>query len=813
MSPVTSPFARRSCLAAAFAALLAGLCPSQGFIVGPQDPPAPQPQPLPPQPQPEPLIHPGRPIHPIHRPGPAVELGLLQVKAKIQDGAATTEVEQTFRNVTGVIQEGTWILPLPPGAVADRFTMTVNGQEQKGDVLDANAARQVYENIVRRQRDPGLLEYMGHGCLRARVFPIPPNGEMQVKVRWTQVLPQSGSFREWRYPVRAAFLGGSGPQKLTLTAEIHSQSPIKSVYSPFAGVDIRREGEHKAVATLGIEQGKVPPHDLQLLIGTSEQDFGCHVLCHRPRGQDGVFLMMLSPRHEWPDQQKIPRAITFVIDTSGSMAGEKIEQARAAARSFVASLREQDFFNVIPFSSEARPFFDSPLPATAENRQAAIERIGALDARSGTNIEDAMGRALGQPLPEIAGLVPITVFLTDGLPTVGTTNVDTLLAQIDQKNLHKGRVFAFGVGHDVNTRLLDTIAQRTRGDRDYVLPGENIEVKSGALFAKLSGPVLTDVVVKCDGIEGYDIQPNRTPDMFVGTTLTLVGRYKGEGQPRVLLRGNVGGESREYAFAASFPATAPQNDWLPALWAQKKVAFLMDQIRVNGQNPELVAEITRLGKEHGIVTPYTSHLIVEEGQQLAFRRGFLPADGAVPANDAFFLGADRETRSRLQEELERAGKLPQTGAGGGVAGASGQPGTPGPAGPSTASPLAGLGRQAQQEAEKSREEAADQTEAGEVAVTKSARMRALGRSVTLDSANGSVVGLTHQQIGRKQFHLQDGAWVDRDFQAEMKDKVRKITAFSDEYFALLTERPHLARYLAFSTRLVLVDAGEVIEIQ
>lgn len=783
-------------VAAALAALLAApTALTQGFYVGPQDPPAPQPLPQPAPPPTPPHILPGRPPA-----GPAVTAGLLQVRARIQDGAAATEVEQTLHNRTGVIQEGTWILPLPPGAVADRFTMTINGVEQKGDVLDASAARQVYENIVRRQRDPGLLEYLGHGCLRARVFPIPANGEVLVKVRWAQVLPQSGTFREWRYPVRAAFLGGIGPSKLTVTAEIHSRSGIKSVYSPFAGLDIRREGEHRAIATLGLESGQVPPHDLQLLYGVSEQDFGCHVLTHRPAGRDGWFLMMLSPRHEWPDRPRIRRAVTFVIDTSGSMAGEKIEQARGAARSFLASLGREDFFNVIPFSSEARPFFDAPMPAAADHIKTAIERIAALEARSGTNIEDAMARALGQPMPEIADLVPITVFLTDGLPTVGTTDINTLLAQIEQRNAKKGRVFAFGVGHDVNTRLLDTIAERTRGDRDYVLPGENIEVKAGALFAKLSGPVLTEVEVRCEGIEGYDLQPNRTPDMFVGTTLTLVGRYKGAGQPRVVLRGRTGGELREYTFTADFPDRAPDHDWLPALWAQKKIAFLMDQIRVHGQNPELVEEITRLGKEHGIVTPYTSHLIVEEGQQLAQRRGFLPAGGWD--SNAFFVGTapGAELPVRLRLELERAGRA--SGAGTALETLV------------SADPVApGLAAATQAEADRSRKEAADQTEVGAVAVSKSAEMKALRSLSTVAVDSRSPIALTWHRIGSKHFHLQGGIWVDRDFRADQKDSVRKVAAFSDEYFALLTERPHLARLLAFSTRMVIVDGDLALEIE
>src|SRR5262245_4861406 len=607
------------------------LVPCQGVIM-----PDPVPRPLPwPDMQPRLL--------------PPVATGLLQVRVEVKDGAATTTLTQTLRNTSMQPQEAWWVLPLPAGAAADRFTLTAGGVPMQGEVLDATAARNVYEEIVRKRRDPGLLEYMGNGCLRARVFPIPPQGEVQVAVRYSQLLDRSDGTATVRFPVRSAWLDGVGPEKLSFVVDVQSSAAIKTVWSPQPELQIARDGDHRLLASVEYARGGLPARDLALHFGLADQDFGASALTYRRAGQPGYCVVWLAPKRDWPAQPDIVRSVNLVLDTSGSMAGEKIQQARAAVRTFLQSLRPGDWFNVVPFSTDARPFFAGPVPADAQHRDEALQKVDQLEARGGTNIGDALAFALQHGLPtETVGkqVVPITIFLTDGLPTVGTTDVDALLGQVKTGNASKTRIFVFGVGHDVNTRLLDTLAQDSRGDRDYVQPGEDIEQKTGSLFAKLSGPVMTDVQVTVDGMALEDQEPRVLPDLFVQGQLAVVGRYRGDGAKAIRLRGNVGGAVRDYVFDATFPATSTQHDWLPALWAQRRIGALMDAIRMHGQSQELVAEVTRLGKEFGIVTPFTSHLVVEEGMKIATARGFAP--GAPQPLD----GALEE---RLRVEWGRAG--------------------------------------------------------------------------------------------------------------------------------------------------------------
>ena len=743
----------------------------------------------------DPRLNSTRPVPPTP-PGIARGLSIksLDIKARIVDGIATTTLSQVFHNAGARIAEGTWILPLPEGATADHFTMTMNGTQVSGEVLDSKRARTVYENIVRRQRDPGLLEYMGNGCLRARVFPIPGNSDMKVEVRYRQVLPSVGGVQHWSFPLRAAHVHGRPADRINLDLKIESQKAIKNVYSPTAGTDVLRKGDHEARVSMELGGGRMARRDLDVFYGLSDQEFGLDLLTYRDNRAAGYFVMMLAPKLQWDDSKTMAKCINFVVDTSGSMNGEKIEQARGALRFFVNSLKEQDYFNVIPFSTEAQPFFANPQPADHEHIAKALDLIGKVEAQGGTNIEQALSTALSAQAPPVRHpLVNMTVFLTDGLPTVDTTSTDPLLKIISQSNQREQRIFVFGVGHDVNTQLLDKIAEQSHGTRDYVEPGEDIEVKTSALFTKLSHPVMTGVRIDCQGIEGFDIYPKSTPDLFKGSRLVLTGRYRGTGHHAIRLSGMVEGVHKTFVYEGTFPEHAEANDFIPTLWAQRKVAVLLDAIRLNGQNPELISAIRRLGREHGIVTPYTSHLILEEGQQLAQTRG--RGRGARGGRFDGVFGDDQaaaQVRERLARDLLRAGEVKKSQADQTVAGISGA-----------------LRRQGEK-ARKEMEEMSDVVGGG--AVNRSQALRRLAADKNLGQNEGVATNLVTRHVKGHTFHLIDGVWIDGAFDETMKDKVEEVQAFSEEYFDLLKRHPELAKILALSSRMLVVVAGRAVEI-
>ncbi len=723
-----------------------------------------------------------RTIRTVRRPAPQpVTTENVRVTARIVDGVATTRIEQTLRNPGRRAAEADWVLPLPHGAIADHFTITMNGEVVASEILDAPKARKIYEDIVRRRRDPGLLEYYGQGCLRARVFPVPPSGTVDVVVQYRQVVPANANLREWAFPLRA--VTGLTGAKLSLDVRVESRQPLKTAYSPLPSIDVVRSGDHEIRASLELPAGSIPDRDLQLFYSTHESAFGLDLLTHR-LGDDGYMLAMISPKHEWPEPKNVMRVVQFVIDTSGSMKGKKIKQAQSALRFFVQSLRSTDRFNIIPFSTEARPFFAGPVGADEDNLKKALEKIAAIQAVGGTNIEEAMTSAMLADLPKFdttRTVVPITVFLTDGQPTIGLTDPDQLTKKIATANSDKERIFVFGVGNDVNTRLLDNIAEDSRGDRDYVREDENIEVKTSALFTKLSHPVMTNLALSIDGVEIADRAPKHLPDLFKGSHLLVLARYRGKGQRAIRLRGTVDGVRQELVFEGNFDGRQ-SHDFVPGLWAERRVAVLLEAIRLNGKSKELTDEVRRLGKQFGIVTPYTSHLIVEEGQRVANARGLRRREGRHIASAG--------EADRVADELRKKGA--------GVSLDSGR-----------------LGRRLEQvdreatEAERALDDIAVAPSTGATAVRRSVRLKAMKDRAGVRGFAGddSAVGLTSQRLGSRTFHLVGGAWVDQAFTEAMRGKERRIPAFSDEYFALLRANPDLATCFAFSARLVVVLAG------
>ncbi len=676
----------------------------------------------------------------------------LIVRAQIQDGIATTELEQTIRNEGRSDAEATWVLPLPHGATADGFTMTVAGKEMAGEVLDAGRARAIYEQIVRQRRDPGLLEYFGDGCLRARIFPIPGLGEVKVKVRWRQMLTDSGGMHVWTFPLRAVAANGLRAERTSIDLQLASSKPLKNVFSPLAGVDIVRKGETHARASLEFDQNDQLARDPSVLYSLSEREFGLNLLTWRRAGEPGYYMLMLAPKREWDESTHAPRVVQFVLDTSGSMQGKKIEQAKEAMRFFVKSLRPGDHFNVIPFATDANPFFEQPTPAGKDAVEQALAKIDRIEARGGTNIEDALLRALSAS-PPAGGSVPIVVFLTDGEPTVGSTDKDKLLALARDKNQQRMRVFVFGVGNKVNAKLLDQLADDNGGARDYVREDENLEVKTGDLLTKLSHPVLTDVVVKIDGMETSDAFPKRMPDLFKTSQLVALGRYHGEGQRAIRLRGVLDGVQREFVYEGEFPAQASGHDFVPVFWAERKVGQLLDAIRLHGQNPELMKELQTIAKEYGIVTPFTSHLILEEGVRLGFA-------------------------------------------------------LPGAAGPATAGPSGGQARLYRLGRADAGAEAVEESEAlrsGDDFFLGGARREA--KSKARDALDARV-----RTVGARAFYLAGTTWVDKACPADWEKQARSVVAFSPEYFTLLLAHTDLRATLALGESVAFVLGDEIVRI-
>jgi len=565
------------------------------------------------------------------RPGDAItplSVKYHHVTVEIRNQVAKTTVDQAFLNPFERDIEGTYIFPLPEGASISEFAMWIGEQKISGEILDAREARGIYEDIVRRLKDPAILEYMGRNLFRARVYPIPAKGEKRVRLSYTEVLKAERNFVRYRYPLDTERLSRDPIASVSLSADISSPIPISSVYSPSHKISVRRPSENRATA--GFEESNVRPEkDFVLVYGLSPDDVGLSFI-NWEGGGEGYFMVLASPRAAAEADRVLNKNLILVLDSSGSMSGPKIAQAKEAARFIIRHLDPGDRYSIIDFDDAVNVLSNALEPATAPFRDKGLAFVDGIQDSGGTNIRDAFARALGMMA---AGDRPnYILFLTDGQPTVGITEPAAIVRDLAAANAARARIFAFGVGHDVNTELLDKITLENRGTSVYVAPEENLELALSSFYDKISSPLLADLKLEIKGVETRDVYPRALPDLFRGSQLILVGKYRGAGPVTLVLTGNVGKDARRFVLDGQKLAADPADNFLPRVWATRRIGYLIEEIRLHGSSPELVDEVRKLGLTFGIVTPYTSFLVTER-ERLA-----LPA-AAPEAQDALAKGA------------------------------------------------------------------------------------------------------------------------------------------------------------------------------
>jgi Ca-activated chloride channel homolog len=701
----------------------------------------------------------------------ALPVKSIKIDTKISSQVATTHVEQVFRNNTQFTLEGTYFFPIPETASIAEFAIWEGDRRLVGEVRTREEARRIYDEIVRRQRDPGLLEYAGKDLFQASIFPIPPNSDKKLEITYTQVVRAEGGTVGYRYPL------GTGRQMVEIGSvsgrvEIEAKDALRNVYSPTHSVEVKRTNDRRSVVSFETANAQ-EAQDFQLFYTISKEDFGLTLLTHREPGKDGYFLLMISPKEDWADQEYTAKDVVFVVDTSGSMAeAGKMEKARSALLYGVRILRPQDRFNVISFAGEERLMEAGLIAADDKGRQRGESFVKSLKPVGGTNINGSLLASLAQFTEDNRERPKIIVFMTDGLPTVGTTNVSQIVDNVRKASKPGVRLFTFGVGYDVNTALLDKLAAENGGMADYVEPKEDLEVKVSNFFTKVNYPVLTNLKLDMGGARTDLVYPRGIPDVFRGSQVTLIGRYSGDANlesVRLTLSGQSGNSARSYHYDnLAFPLRNESNDYLPRLWATRRVGWLMEQVRTNGEQKELRDEIVDLGTRYGIVTPYTSYLATESTaitqnlymvQPQQRGRSFGGITGSANAPKDTFRKAPAPNSSPAP---------PNT-----------------PATVSLNSAVADSGLSAVQESKRARE----QQDADKLKV---------------ETRNDAV-----RHVGGKTFYLVDGVWTDSEFKADSGLPETALTFGSDEYFALLKQHPKLASFFSLGERVVVVFEGRV----
>ncbi len=559
-------------------------------------------------PEPHPRIPFPRPL-----PGPhPLKVKSLRVDTRIQGQVATTRISQVFINDLDFVIDGAYFYPLPEDATFVDFAIWDGDKKLRGEVVEREVARNHYLAIVRRCWDPGLLEYAGANLFQARVFPVPARGEKRIEFAYSQILKADHGLVSYVYPLQSGTQ--ANPQLIgntAITVDLQADQGIKTIYSPTHTIDVHREDERRARLSMEARD-LLPDRNFQLFYSLSNADFGLSLLTYREASDDGYFMILFAPKAEQDSSEVAPKDILFVLDTSGSMQERgKMDKALASLKFGVQALHSADRFNIVTFSTDSRKFREHLVAASEEGKRAALQFIERQSAAGGTNIDDALKDALagfeGGDRPRYM------VFVTDGLPTVGETDPGRILRDVSASNGRKSRIFSFGVGYDVNTFLLDQLAARNHGTADYVTPDEDLEVKLSGFFSKLSNPVMTNLEVDWGGVRAFDVYPRELPDLFRGSQITIMGRYSVAGTVPLTLKGLMRGERRTLRYDQNiFPSAAGANDFLPRLWAMRKVGYLLEQIRMSGENDEVKSEIIRLARKYGFVTPYTSYLAADD---------------------------------------------------------------------------------------------------------------------------------------------------------------------------------------------------------
>jgi Ca-activated chloride channel family protein len=638
------------------------------------------------------------------------------------------------------------------------------------------------------------LEYVDHNLFRMRVFPVPPNGDQKVSIRYNSLAPKEGNLVQYTYPLKTDGKTVTTLEKFAIAATVKCQHGLRNVYSPTHAIELKRINDNEVAISFEKAAGALD-RDFVLFYSSSKDDVGLTGLTHRPLASEkGYATLLVTPKFSLGSESRIAQDVVFVIDTSGSMRGEKLAQAKKALKFCLTKLGPKDRFGLINFSTGVTRFEEKLVPVEDDQLTKARKWIDELEPTGGTNIDGALASAYElQPKGDER---PYTIaFFTDGQPTIGETNPETIFKNAVARNTANTRVFTFGVGNDVNTVLLDTLAEKTRAVSTYVRPEEAIDNKVASMYGKMTSPVLTNLKLTTTGeVKLTEMYPPELPDLFAGGQLEVMTRFAGKGPSALKLTGKVGKETREFVYELTFPEkTDDAREFVEQLWARRKVGFLLDQIRANGEKAELKDEVVLLAKKYGITTPYTSWLIVPDGvtppptgpgmpgrpMPGLIGRGAVDGKpippGAAPAPVLEALKKAGEDRQAVRDRLAEADM--KDAKGGGRRGLEEKE-------------TLELARKAL--SSKSASGKSDAT-TGKLGVNLALQTEGLrGASRVSRAAMRTVQGRSMLEVG--------GVWVDEGFTAKTEAIV--VKSMSEGYFRLLEKQPELKKVFALGTHLV-----------
>jgi tetratricopeptide (TPR) repeat protein len=578
-----------------------------------------------------------------------LSVGYHKVDVVIRDQIAQTTVEQSFVNSTKERLEGVFYFPLPADASISGFGMWIGGELVNADIVEKSRARQIFEDLMRRKKDPGLLEWSGGNLFKARVWPIEAHSEKRVRIRYTQVLPLEGQSYRYRYALRSELLRTRPLRELALKVSVESATPIQEISSATHSMRVRKQ-EHVAQAEFEAQEYS-PDRDFELRVDL-EAAQPLTSVAHR-RGDDGYFMLLLSPPDErgagW-QRELVPEgdALRLILyaDTSASME----ESARATQREFLRALLSQlgpdDRFHLAACDVQVVGYSEDAIAATPENVAKAMDWLEQRPSLGWSDLDAMLQHAV---LEAKAGTQ--VIYVGDGIGTTGNASPAELAARFAGRSGEtKASFHAVSTSASYEKLVLDAIAGIGGGSVRSAVDRELGTARD--LLAEIAQPAIKDLELRFEGMRTARVYPERLPNLAAGTPQVVLGRYlpgAEEQRGRVTLTGIRNGKPLQFSSELVLPAGDAGNSFLPRLWARRHLDFLLTQ----GGNAEIQEEIVGFSAEFGIMTPYTSFLVLEsdeDRERYGVERRVAMRDG-----EKFFTEAkDRVELEMLREQMKVA---------------------------------------------------------------------------------------------------------------------------------------------------------------
>ena len=577
--------------------------------------------------------------------GGALEIKEHVAHVTINNGVAVTQVTQVFQNTEDRQVEALYTFPVPRGASVAGFTMWIDGKEMVGEVLEKNRAREIYDSYKQTRKDPGLLEQTDYRTFEMRVFPIGPRAEQRVQVMYYQELDFDHDWSTYVYPLSTQTRAGINSKttgRFAFTADVKSEIPIKEITSPshqdaFA---VAKHTENYWQASLEQRTGDLS-RDLVLNYHATRPRTGVDVITSRENSrEDGYFCLTLTAGEELAAMNK-GMDYVFVLDVSGSMTEDgKLEMSRRSLGSFITALGKEDRFELVTFNNQPKPLFHALKTADEPAKEQATRHLASQDARGGTAMDAAISLAYKYADPSRAlNVVVLSDGLTDQTERVG-------LSELIKQRPGGSRVFAVGVGNDVNRRSLEQIAEQSGGLAAFISRGDDFERQAQSFRRKLVRPVATDLAINFSGGEVYDLEPKQLPNLYHGMPVRLYGRYKKAGDVKATITAKIGEQALERNVPVALAAQNDDNPEIERMWAWRRIDRLLKESNAaGGSRTSVLDEVIRLGEGYSIVTEYTSFIVLEnDGEYQRWK---------IERKNALRFARDRSSQERLAQQLRQ----------------------------------------------------------------------------------------------------------------------------------------------------------------